>query len=282
VKRRDRYRGDVLEIDTWPQLRDPVVVIAIAGWVDAGEAGAITAATVAAQLEGARTFGRYDLSDLLDLQQTRPTVALDEGETRRISWPAIALTAGKSGRDAIVCIGPEPSLRWPTFSRELVDCFQKLGAKEALTLGGMPAVASHRRPISVLATATSRSLAQEVGAVRTDYKGPTGVQTVLQVALGEAGIPTVGLWAQVPHYIAGNPSPPAVRALLERVRDLGGLHIDLSGLDGQTDEYTEKVEEGLAERPDVADLVREIENDASEDVSGDEIAAEIERYLREQ
>jgi len=275
-----RYRGVVLEIETWPQLRDPVVIIALTGWVDAGEAGAITAATVAAQLDGARTFGHYDLTDLLDLQQTRPTVSLDEGQTRRITWPQIVLTAGRSDRDAIVCIGPEPSLQWPRFSRELVDCFSKLGAKEAFALGGMPALASHRRPISVLATATS--LAQEVGAMRTDYRGPTGVQTVLQVALGSAGIPTVGLWAQVPHYIAGNPSPPAVRALLERVRDLAGLRVDLSGLDEQTDEYAEKVEEGLAERPDVAELVREIESESTQEVSGDALAAEIERYLREQ
>jgi proteasome assembly chaperone (PAC2) family protein len=272
----------VLEVDTWPQLRDPALVVALTGWVDAGEAGSVAAATVVSQLEGARAFARYDLTDLLDLQQTRPTVMLDDGETRRISWPVVELTAGRLGRDAIVCIGPEPSLRWPTFCRELAELFVKLGVREAFTLGGMPAVASHRRPVGVLATATSRSLAQEIGAMRTDYHGPTGIQTVLQVSLGEAGIPAVGLWAQVPHYVAGNPSPPAVRALLDRVRELAGLGIDLSGLDEQTDEYAEKVEEGLADRPDVAELVRAIEDEAVEDVSGDAIAAEIERFLREQ
>jgi predicted ATP-grasp superfamily ATP-dependent carboligase len=279
---RARYRGVVLDIDTWPQLRDPVLVVALTGWVDAGEAGSVAGASLAAQLDGGRVFGRYDLTDLIDLQQTRPTVELVDGETRKISWPAVELTAGSADRDVVVALGPEPSLRWPTITRELADAFERLGVTQAFTLGGMPAVASHRRPVSVLATATSRSVAQEVGAMRTDYFGPTGIQTVLQVVLGERGIRTVGLWAQVPHYVAGNPSPPAVRALLERVRELSGVAVDLSGLDDQADSYAEKVEEGLAERPDVADLVRAIEEESSEDVSGDEIAAEIERFLREQ
>ena len=272
----------MLEIDNWPQLRDPVLVTALRGWVDAGEAGSLAAASLAGQLESARVFGRYDLSDVVDLQQTRPAVALVEGTTRRITWPVIEFTAGHAERDVVVCSGPEPSLRWPTFVKELTDLASRLGVTQAIGLGGMPAVASHRRPVSVLATATSHSLAQEVGAIRTDYAGPTGVQTVFQVALGEAGIPTVGLWAQVPHYVAGNASPPAVRALLEQVRTLAGVHLDLSELDEQTDAYAEKVEEGLAERPDVAELVRAIEEESAEDVSGDAIAAEIERFLREQ
>lgn len=272
----------MLEIETWPQLRDPLLVIALRGWVDAGEAGALAAALLSGQLESVRVFGRYDLSDVVDLQQTRPTVSLVDGTTRKITWPVIELTAGKATRDVVICSGPEPSLRWPTFVRELTELATRLGVTQAIGLGGMPAVVSHRRPVSLLATATSHSLAQEVGAIRTDYAGPTGVQTVFQVALGEAGIPAVGLWAQVPHYVAGNASPPAVRALLDQVRVLAGVDVDLSELDEQTDAYAEKVEEGLSERPDVAELVRAIEEEHTEEVSGDALAAEIERYLREQ
>ena len=272
----------MLEIDVWPRLRDPVLVVAITGWVDAGEAGELTASTLVGQLEGARPFGRYALDDLVDLQQTRPTVELVDGMTRRVTWPRLDLTAGRAARDVVVITGPEPSLRWPTFTRELVDVATRLGAAQAFTLGGMPAMVSHRRPVPVLATATARSVAQEIGAIRGDYEGPTGVQTVLQVALGEAGIPAVGLWAQVPHYVAGNPSPPAVRALLERLREYAGLQVELDELDEEIVTYAEKVEEGLAERPDVADLVDAIEEESAEDVSGDEIAAEIEQFLRDQ
>ena len=156
-------------------------------------------------------------------------------------------------------------------------------------LGGMPTLASHRRPVNVLATATSPSLAEEVGAWRADYTGPTGAQTALQVAMGGAGIPGVGLWAQVPHYVGATPSPPAIRALLARLRELTGVQTDLSGLDSQSDEYLERVEEGLSERPDVAEMVRNIEaSEASEGSeagnlpTGEELASEIERYLRDQ
>jgi proteasome assembly chaperone (PAC2) family protein len=272
----------MLDIETLPSLRDPVLVVTLTGWVDAGEAGQLAAGMLAAQLEGARTFGRYALDDMVDLQQTRPTVELVDGTTRQIDWPEITFTAGHAGRDVVVASGPEPSLRWPSFARDIVDLATRLDVAQAFTLGGMPAVVSHRRPVSVLATATAHSLAQEVGAMRTDYEGPTGAQTVVQFELGRAGIPTAGLWAQVPHYVSGNPSPPAVRALLERLRELAGLRLDLHDLDEQVDVYLEKVDEGVAERPDVAELVNAIEAQTAEEVSGDAIAAEIERFLRDQ
>lgn len=277
-----RYGGAMLDVDTLPKLRDPVMVLTLTGWIDAGEAGELAAATLASQLEGGREFGAYALDDLVDLQQTRPTVELVDGTTRHVSWPKVTLTAGRAGRDVVVASGPEPSLRWPTFAQELVGLARRLDVAQAFTLGGMPAAVSHRHPVNVLATASARSLAQEVGAVRTDYEGPTGAQTVVQLELGKAGIPAVGLWAQVPHYVSGNPSPPAVLALLERLRELASLRLDLSALDEQVDLYREKVDEGVAERPDVAELVRAIEDEAAEEVSGDAIAAEIERFLRDQ
>ena len=273
----------MLEIDAWPQLRDPVLVIALQGWVDAGDAGMLAATTVAGQLEGTRVFARYELGDLLDLAQTRPRVEIDNGATRKIIWPTIEFSAGKSGRDVIVCVGPEPSLQWQTFAKELTELFVRLGVGYACTLGGIPTLSSHRRPISVLSVAGSPELAEEIHAVPRDYEGPIGVQTVLQLALAEAGVPAVGLWAQVPHYVAGNPSPPAVRALLVRLAELTGVRLDLTRIDEQVDGYTRAIEEGLSERPDVAQLVQAIEDEEPPDaVSGDVLAEEIERFLRGQ
>jgi len=268
----------VLEIDRWPDLREPVLVVALSGWVDAGLAGAGAAAVLGEQLDSAAGFGRVDLTDLVDLQQTRPSVH------REIAWPTIDLVAGRAGRDVVLCRGPEPSLQWRAFSEELVQMSQRLGVSLMVGLGGMPTLVSHRRPVSVLTTATSRSLAQEVGAWRADYTGPTGAQTALQVALGDAGIPGLGLWAQVPHYVSATPSPPAISALLSRVRELAGVETDLAALDSQVDEYLRRVEEVLSERPDVAEMVRNIEasEDSGEIPSGDELASEIERFLREQ
>src|SRR6266540_6148927 len=274
----------MLDVDRWPDLRDPVLVVALSGWVDAGLAGAGAAAVLGEQIESAAGFGRVDLTDLVDLQQTRPSVHLVDGATREISWPMIELTAGRAGRDVVLCRGPEPSLRWRSFSDELVQMSQRLGVSTMIGLGGMPTLVSHRRPVSVLTTATNRSLAQEVGAWRADYTGPTGAQTALQVALGQAGIPGVGLWAQVPHYVAATPSPPAISALLSRLREIGGVEIDLAPLDGQADEYLKRDEEGLSDRPDVAEMVHNIEAaEGTGDVpTGEELASEIERFLRDQ
>jgi len=273
----------LLEVDTWPALRDPVLVVTLSGWVDAGMAGAGAVAVLLEQLDSKRVFGRVDLSDLMDLQQTRPTVHLVDGVSREITWPAIELVAGRSGADVVVCVGPEPSLRWRAVLGELVEAAARLGVRRAFTVGGIPTVASHRRPIEILATGTSADVLRDVGAWRNDYTGPTGAQSAFQVLLGEAGIPTIALWAQVPHYVAAGPSPPAIRALLARLRDLGGVAVDLSPLDDQATAYLQRVEQGIADRPDVLEAIRQIESGTEEPLpSGEELASEIERFLRGQ
>jgi PAC2 family protein len=273
----------MLNVDRWPKLHEPLLVAALTGWVDAGFAGAGTMEALGAQLDGAEQFATFDLTDLLDLQQTRPTARFVEGGLRVIDWPRIAIVAGRAGRDIVLVHGPEPSIMWPTVAAELVDVAQRLGVTEAATIGGMPALLSHRRSVPVLATATSRALAQEVGALRPDYAGFTGMQTVLQYALGVADIPCTGLWAQVPQYVSGSPSPVAVRAVLARLAELFRVDVDLRVLDSRCDAYTAKVEEGLAQRPDVGDLVNRLERENEGDVpSGDELVSEIERFLRDE
>jgi proteasome assembly chaperone (PAC2) family protein len=275
----------MIDIDALPQLRDPVLVVALSGWVDAGLAGAGTVAVVQEQLESVRTFGRLDLSDLMDLQQTRPTVHLVDGVSREIAWPELTFSAGHLGRDVVLCTGPEPSLRWRAVLGEVVDLAVQLGVSSAFTVGGIPSMASHRRPVSVLATGTDEELVEAAGAWRQDYTGPTGAQSVLQVMLGDVEIPTLALWAQVPHYVAGGASPPAIRAILAKLRDLGGIALDLESLDEQAQAYVERVEDGLTERPDVVEVIRAIEAGEAEDEelpSGDELASEIERFLRDQ
>jgi proteasome assembly chaperone (PAC2) family protein len=284
----------VIEIDAMPQLRDPVLVVSLTGWVDAGLAGSGGVAFLQEQLDAARTFGRMDLGDLMDLQQTRPTVHLVDGVSREIDWPEITLSAGRLGRDVVLVSGPEPSLRWKAVLGELRDIAERLGVAEAYMVGGIPAMASHRRPVSVLATGTDEAIVERAGAWRQDYTGPTGAQSVLQVMLGDVGIPTIALWAQVPHYLAGGVSPPAIRAVVVRLTDLAGLQVDLEGLDQQSDAYVQRVEEGLTDRPDVVEVISAIEageaSEAGEGVdvdesglpSGDELASEIERFLRDQ
>jgi len=275
----------MIEIDALPQLRDPVLVVSLSGWVDAGLAGGGALALLHEQAQAARRFARIDLADLMDLQQTRPTVHLVDGVSREITWPEIAFVGGNLGRDVVLCTGPEPSLRWRAVLGEIVELAGRLEVSAAFTLGGIPSMASHRRPVSVLATGTDETLVEHAGAWRQDYTGPTGAQSALQVMLGEAGIPTLALWAQVPHYLSGGASPPAIRSVLERLRDLGGLSVDLAVLTDQADAYVRRVEEGLAERPDVVEVIEAIEAGEAQEAelpSGDELASEIERFLRDQ
>ena len=272
----------MLDVETWPELRQPVLVVALGGWVDAGMAGAEAADLICHRMGAGRVFARMDLADVVDLQQTRPDVEIVDGVTRRVTWPEIECTAGRVGRDVVVVTGPEPSLRWPTVVAELVAMARRLGVVGAYGLGAMPAVSTHRQPIPVLATATDAVVAERAGALRTDYVGVTGLQTTLLVALGEAGIPAVGLWAQVPHYLAGSPSPPATRAVLGRLVELTGIELDLGDLDRAVERYAAKVEAGLAERPDVAELVQAIEAEHPAIPSGDELMTEIEQFLRSQ
>lgn len=273
----------MIEIERWPELRDPMLVVSVAGWVDAGFAGAGAVAVLVDQMAATSTFGHIPLDDIADLQQARPSVHLVDGVTREIDWPSLDLVAGTAGRDLVVLHGPEPALRWRQLVDEIVELMRRLGVQRAFTLSGMPAAASHRRPTRVLGSATARSLAQEIGPLRDDYAGPTGLQTVLAQALGEMSIPTVGLWAAVPHYVAANPSPPAIRGLLSRLRELApGLEIDLTALDERSDEYVAQVDAGLEDRPDVAEMVRSFEDDRVDEEIPDaeELVSEIERFLR--
>jgi hypothetical protein len=276
----------VLSVEHWPEISEPLMVVALSGWVDAGGAGAGAMAALVEQLTDRDAFGSIDVALLADLQQTRPT-ARWEGSGRVIDWPRITFECGRAGggreragRDVVVVRGPEPSLRWPTVASTVVDVARRLGVRQAATLGGIPALVSHRRAAIVHASATQRSLAQETPPLRADYAGPTGLQTVVLRALGDAGIPGAGLWAQVPQYVAGSPSPPASRALLARLVEIYHLDLDLRPLDERSQAYLRRVEAGLAARPDVKEVVDQID-DRQEGATGD-LVAEIEQFLRSQ
>src|SRR4249919_679289 len=129
------------------------MVVALSGWVDAGVAGEGAVTVLLEQLLDEDPFATLDLTDLLDLQQTRPTAHFAEGGLRVIDWPEIQLVSGRIGRDVVLVHGPEPSLRWPAVAAEIVDAARRLGVVDAVTLAGMPALVSHRHALPVLATA---------------------------------------------------------------------------------------------------------------------------------
>jgi hypothetical protein len=269
----------LLSVERWPRLYEPIMILGLTGWVDAGLAGSGTLSALEEQIEP-DVFASIDLADHMDLPQTRPTARWESDGNRVIDWPTIEFVAGNLGHDIVLVRGPEPSLRWPAVAAAIVDAARTTGVRKGFTVAGMPALVSHRRPVVVHSSATHRSLAQERAPLRAAYGGPTGLQTIVQRALGDAEIPCAGLWAQVPQYVSGSPSPPAVRAMLHRLAEVGPLDIDLRPLDARCEAYVARVDAGLSTRPDVQAVVDRIDQDQA--ASTDDLVSEIELFLRSQ
>ena len=278
-----------LRIFERPSLRQPVMIVAFRGWNDGGQ-GASLAAGFLAKAWDADRFAEIDPEGFYDFQATRPHVSLDEGLTRRIDWPENAFYhAAMPGteRDVVLLLGIEPNLRWRTFSAEIVRLARELGVELVITLGALLADVPHTRPAPVTGSASDAKLIEELGLEGSRYEGPTGIVGVVHDACREAGLPSVSLWAAVPHYVSLAPSPRAALALCERLRGLVGAELDTAELEEASTAYAEQVSEAVATDAETAAYVEELERrvdtlDQAENLpSGDSIAAELTRYLRE-
>ena len=281
--------ADELRISARPQLERPVVVAAFRGWNDGGQ-GASLAAGYLAKAWQAERFGDIDPENFFDFQATRPHVSLVEGLTRRIDWPENAFFHARlagANRDAILLLGVEPNLRWRAFSDLVVDVARDHDVDLVVTLGSLLADVPHTRPSPVTGSGSDPKLVEELGLSASRYEGPTGIVGVLHDAFRRAEIPSVSLWAAVPHYVSLTPNPKAAMALCRRLADLLGADLDTSELEQAAKAYTEQVSEAVASDPETAAYVEELEERAQtieeeeELPSGDALAAELTRYLRE-
>ncbi len=272
------------------QLRDPVLIAAFRGWNDAGDA-ATFAATHLGRVWSATKVASIEPEEFYDFQAIRPHVELVDGETRKITWPANDFSAAvlpHSGRDVLFLVGTEPNVRWRTFSRLVIDVVQRHQVGLVITFGALLADVPHSRPVHVTGTAVDEDLIQKLDLVRSRYEGPTGIVGVLHEAFATAGVPSASLWAAVPHYLAVSPNPKAALALVERATKLIGASADIDDLLAATAVYEERVTEMIAADDDVQAYVklleeRSDERDEIDDLpSGDALAAELERYLRDQ
>ena len=201
-----------------------------AGWTPATPA----ATAINALLESARheLVATFDSDALLDQRSRRPMLRVSHGVHGGLTWPELRLLAATDtgGRSLLVLAGPEPDLRWHEWSQEVVALGLRLGVELVVGLGAFPAPAPHTRPVRLAATASSEELAGRVGFLPATMEVPAGAQAVLEVAFGEAGVPSIGVWARVPHYAAGTPYPEASAVLLDKLADLTGLSIDTDAL----------------------------------------------------
>src|SRR5919199_1952689 len=250
-----------LRVSTRPELRRPVLIAAFRGWNDGGQ-GASLAAGYLAKAWGAARFAEIDPEQFYDFQATRPQVSLAEGLTRRIDWPDNAFYHAPipgTARDAVILLGTEPNLRWRTFSGLVIQLARELGVELVITLGALLADVPHTRPAPVTGSATDPDLVRELGLEQSRYEGPTGIVGVLHDACRRAAIPSVSLWAAVPHYVSLAPSPRAALALCERLGGLVGGELDTAELQEAAESYARQVSEAVAADEETAAYVEELE-----------------------
>jgi proteasome assembly chaperone (PAC2) family protein len=274
-------------------LRAPAVVCAFSGWNDAGDA-ASAALTFIGESLGAERFARIDPEEFYDFQSTRPHIAFNEDRSRDITWPGIEIFAARvprAPRDLILVQGPEPSMRWRTFCGHIVDLAEALGTQLVVTIGALLADVPHSQPVAITGLASDEALVTKLGLLETTYEGPTGIVGVLHTACTEAGLPSASLWASVPHYVAAAPNPKAALALVRKVEGLVAVSVDATDLENATAEYERQVGLAVQSDPDVQAFVERLEQAAEQDTrplgpgdlpSGDALASEFQRFLRQQ
>ncbi len=284
--------GRELRVYERPTLERPVLIVAFQGWNDGGQAATLAAGYLA-RLWGARKFADIDPELFVDFQATRPRVTLTDGSTRKIEWPENVFYRARipgTNRDAVILVGVEPNYRWRTFTDLVADLVRDLGIEMVVTFGALLADVPHTRPAPVTGAASDPKLVDELGLQLSRYEGPTGIVGVILDACRREGIPSVSLWAAVPHYVSLAPSPRAARALCERLGGMLGVGIEVGELAEAETSYVEQVSEAVASDADTQAYVEELEQRAdsldwleeSGDLpSGEALANEITRYLRE-
>ena len=269
-------------------LDRPILVVAFRGLFDA--AGSATSAVEwLAERLGSVQVGDVDPETFFDFTQERPVVEFDDHDVRWIRWATnrvLAVRTAEGQRDLVLVSGVEPHLRWRTFTEALLEAAIRSESRMVVTLGSMSGMSPHTRPPAVTGSSTNRDLADRLGLDRPSYQGPTGVVGVLHDTLDRAGVPVISLRVSVPYNLPDSPSPKAPRALLRRFEQVSGIDTAHADLDGPAAEWQSRVDQAVAGDDEVSTHVRRLESqvDQSEDLMprGDDLAAELEAFLREQ
>ena len=275
----------LIELEDIPALKEPVFIAAFEGWNDAGEA-ASEAIDHLAKVWNAEEIAVLDPEDYYDFQVNRPVVGM-VGNERVTTWPSarFALARGALGeRDVVLVRGPEPSFRWPSFAEEIVNFAEDCGVSLFICLGALLADSPHTRPVPVGVYAADSDIASQLSLEEATYEGPTGIVGVLASGAAAFGMPSLTVWASVPHYAASTPSPKATLALVSRLEQLIGADIPRGELEERSRAWEHGVDKLASSDDEVAEYVRSLEKAKdtvdSPEASGDAIAREFERYLR--
>lgn len=264
-----------------PKLRHPAMILALSGWVDAGASGTAAAEFLAAEGD---ELVRFDGDSIFDYRANRPTVRFRDGRMTDIEWPHVTMYRRElPERDLLVMVGSEPDYRWRTFAEGVADLMEKFGADLIITIGAVPAAVPHTYPPPVMMTASSDELVgSDDVALGDDLDVPGAAVNVVAEAAVRRGMGTLGYWAQIPHYVSDKYHAGSL-ALLQRIAVRLDLDLDLTEIVEAKNEQAIKINELIASRPENEAHVQKLEILAEEGrlASGDELAAEIENFLRE-
>ena len=279
-----------MKIHQIPELRNPVAILAFNGWSDAGEA-ATGAITHLLNISGNQEtlIAEMISEDFYDYQQIRPMVFVNNSQIRQLKWPNTNIYAIKTPNfdfDLVVVMGPEPSFKWETFTNQLLDLFEDLEVDLVVNLGALLADAPHTRPISVTGTSSNPELASKIGFEVSRYEGPTGILGVVQDLCQKRDIDACSIWAALPHYASGSPSPKATLALIEELSDFFEVTLPVGDLPEAAKAWEIAVTQLAEEDTEISDYVKQLELDLDEseleEATGEDIAKEFERFLRRQ
>ncbi|MBD8139076.1 PAC2 family protein [Frigoribacterium sp. CFBP 8759] len=272
-----------------------LLVVAFEGWNDAGEAASGVARSLVETLS-LEPVAELDGERYIDYQFNRPQVGLDDDGVRTLVWPRIQLHAAADAAtvlprdpsspttEVLVLLGAEPSRSWRGFAAEIVDLIDVHDVTGVVFLGSMLADVPHTRPISVFVSSENEAVRDEYTLERSTYEGPVGILSVLADAVEAAGVPTLSIWASVPHYVHNAPSPKATLALIEKLDELSGVTIPRGELAAESTAWESGIDALAADDEDMAGYIEQLEQARdtvdSPEASGEAIAQEFERYLR--
>ena len=273
-----------------PTLRSPRAIVAWEGWNDACDAASGAASYLLEQHDVTEPFASIEPEEFYDFQVRRPHVEVDDGGTRRLTWPTTRAYAVETGEahDTVVIVGEEPNLRWKTYTRMVGQVLADSDVELVVTLGAFIGQVPHTVPVPIVGVATDPALIQDHGLLTSRYEGPTGIVGVMLEACREIGIPAVSLWAATPHYLAANPNPKAMLALVQKASEVTGTPIDTTELEKVSADFENRVDAAMAANDEFVDYVKRIEEEyvaedgpALDAGASDQMISEIEDFLRE-
>ncbi len=267
------------------------------GWTDSGYAASVSLAFLARQAS-AEVFAEFAPDDLFDYRSRRPIFHVSNGVSQGLTWPSITMAEGRMApaRRVVILTGAEPDLNWQGFSRTVAEAVEKLGVEKAVGIGAIPAPVPHTRLAPIIATSPDPALVEEVGVLQGSAQVPAGLQLAVEQAIADRGIPSMSIWARVPHYVSQMTWPQAAVGLVETLERIVGFEIDLSELARSAAEAKAKIDEAVRQNREAAEYVSQLERLFGEEesaataerlatdlgsVTGDQIASEIEQFLAE-